>query len=198
MAEDLKPPASSRIFAISGPTGAGKTTLARALLDLVPNLTLVSEPTMDSLEHLWQAGLWHDMQQAIVRHRAAALSRASSPIIVMDRSFSEDRIVFFQLHRALGHLSTREYEDLLYETSAIENSLPSPSQVVFLRPTEGALLARMNNQGQPDWLMTSIDHQLRLYDRWLQAQTAPVLIVDTQRQQADGLAVSVWKWIVSA
>src|SRR5262245_53855786 len=99
---------------ISGPTGAGKSSLAHALSALGYGLIQEKLPTerfgafvADPVQHC------AILQEEIMRSRFARWRDLSSRSrLIFDRSIDEDARVFCRMHRELGFLDDRQYEHL--------------------------------------------------------------------------------------
>lgn len=186
---------TERVAIVAGPTGSGKTTLSRALSQLSDDVTVVAEPDVHMLHGSASAATWFETQLAVIRLRATQLRQVTTHLALMDRHFSEDRVVFFQLHLELGNVSYGEYEALVAEAIAIERRMPVPESVIYLIAADDVLRVRMRGDGHPEWLIGTLDRQLVLYAQWLQDRTERLLHIDTSNGSLLERASEALDWL---
>ncbi len=169
-------------LAVSGPTGSGKTTMACCLSE-ISEATLIPEPLPEALlTELTRAprDVAFSLQRRITLARACCYRRARhSGMRVLDRTTSEDRQIFFRLHKWLGHLSGAEVERLNSLSERCERIIGSPTAVVILRASPEALVERMKRAHTPPILIQSLSQQMALYDDWVAQIASPWVMVDT-------------------
>ena len=186
-----------RLSLVAGPTGSGKSTLTRALSSLYKELTVVVEPDVHRLHGSTRSPTWYETQLAVVRLREEELLRVVTPVAVMDRHFSEDRAVFFRMHRELRHVSIEEYEALVAEALLIERRVPPLESVVYVTAADDILRTRMRRSGQPRWLVDTLEMQLDLYAGWLQRRSERVMQIDTSHESIEEAASAALDWILA-
>jgi len=142
---------------------------------------------------------WAEFEQFIIRSKYAKLADSidatfagTADITLLDRCLMEDRLVFLQLHRELGHLDQESFSELYAECLGLEARLPKVDLYVYLSAPIDVLAKRTADCQQPDWITSSLDLQLQLYGDW--RASLPLdsqLGLDTASQSSPGLAASV-------
>ncbi len=167
---------------LSGPTGAGKTTLARSLRQsgyLIveesisgPLLAFVSQPTANC----------EALQRQVIQARFDGWLRVSSaPKVAFDRSISEDVEVFCRMHMLAGLLTQGQFDSLARLGRELQNKIPAPSLIVFLTSEIDVLLRRIRNAAAPSAIIENLRDQLVLYSSWLENRREEILELDTTR-----------------
>jgi deoxyadenosine/deoxycytidine kinase len=180
---------------LSGPTGAGKTSLARSLRtngyaiveESVPgNLfrAFASEPIANCellQRHLMQARLdgWRKVMGA--------------PRIAFDRSIDEDIEVFCRLHKRTGVLTQRQFNSLAQFGRTLQVEIPNPDLIVFVNSVPEVLLRRLQNSETPAPIIKSLGLQISLYSRWLRGRREEVLQLDTTRSSERAMTRFFWE-----
>ena len=168
---------------LSGPTGAGKTSLARSLdktgfsiveEDIPQDLfrDFVAEPVAkcESLQR-------HLMQSRLIRwQNISGHSR-----IVFDRSIDEDIEVFCRMHRRTGLLTQTQFDSLADFGRNLQDQIPKPDLIVFVTASPVALLNRIQNANGPALIVDNLNDQISLYSEWLQTRIEQVMNIDTTR-----------------
>ena len=184
------------MLAVSGPTGAGKSTIAK-MIGQHDGVELAREriPRQLFLEFSVNPRKYcYELQKQIVLSRAKEIGVLKSRIQVIDRTICEDIEVFFRLHRELGYLTERQLIDLLKIAKRYEVKIGSPDAIVFVTAKPFRLKERMIIQENPVFLIESINIQLRLYERWRNGIDNPVLDIENTNLTMDQLQ-SITEWI---
>jgi deoxyadenosine/deoxycytidine kinase len=175
-----------KFIAVAGNIGVGKSTLVQLIserLDWEPFFEPVTEnPYLSDFYRDMHAWSFHS-QVFFLTHRLQIhrdLVRYAGSAI-QDRSVYEDAEIFAQNLYLQGHLSERDWSTYraLYET--LNEFLPPPDLVIYLRASVPTLLSRINQRGRvyertiaPEYL----DHLNKLYEQWIGGFTlCPVLTV---------------------
>jgi deoxyadenosine/deoxycytidine kinase len=171
------------IIWLSGPTGAGKTTLGRSLRkngysvveenipeDLFREFATDPVPNCEALQrHLMQSRFdgWREVEAA--------------PRIAFDRSIDEDFEVFCRMHRQTGLLTDSQFASLAHFGRGLQNQIPAPDLIVFVTSGIANLSARIQHSNAPPTVTENLGCQISLYSKWLEHRTEEVLTLDTSR-----------------
>ena len=105
------------------------------------------------------------------RHRLRCEAvRASSPdkVIILDRTMSEDRNVFFQLHHKIGLIDDQDLARLNKLSDELDDKALDPQLTIFFSADELTLRNRFLARSEGQWLLEHIDLQLTLYNEFRQ------------------------------
>src|SRR5262245_5542492 len=129
---------------VSGPTGAGKSTIARGLERIGHALVPESVPS-----DLVAAFSRSPTQYGEPLQRAIMLSRRDSwhlvrreRSIVFDRSVSEDVEVFCRLHYLSGRITEEQLLSLQRFAESIQTAMPEPDLILYVAASPAVLRAR--------------------------------------------------------
>lgn len=171
---------------VAGNIGAGKSTLVQTLAEQF-GWTPLFEP---AAVNPYLADFYADMRRwsfhsqiFFLTHRLRIHQEAvrHPGIVIQDRSIYEDAEIFVETLYHQGHMSARDYKTYraLYET--LQELIPPPDLVVYLRASVPTLLARIARRGRayernisPLYL-----EELNLrYEAWIQRfHLCPVMII---------------------
>jgi deoxyadenosine/deoxycytidine kinase len=168
---------------LSGPTGAGKTSLARSLR--TSGYSIVKE---DVPEELFRAFLseptvyCEQLQRHIMQARFDGWRKVSGqPLVAFDRSIDEDIEVFCKMHRQAGLLTTEQFDKLAQFGRSLQTQIPEPDLIVFVTSDQAVLHRRLQNLAGPALIIANLKEQISLYTEWLQNRSGEVLELDTTR-----------------
>jgi deoxyadenosine/deoxycytidine kinase len=166
-----------RIVEIAGPTGSGKTTLIRQLTDISRAFQVVHELSADQIHGSSRKHHdWSETQRDILQFRASQLKHTQpASTVLADRYFSEDREVFFTMHRELGHITDDQRTQLDGEALRLEDAYPTAC-IIYLQASPPVLSKRMIIARQPEWVVTNLGRQLELYAHWLAKRPHSVIL----------------------
>jgi deoxyadenosine/deoxycytidine kinase len=184
---------------VSGPTGSGKSTFA-GMLASWPGVTLIREQ-VPNLRHLRLEEFpnsWELQKQIIESRLFQSIAASASPILVFDRTITEDREVFLELHYRLGFLNDSEFQSLRQFSQNVENKIGNPHVFIVLFADAATLRERMLSDQQhsrPRWLLDSLDLQVELYTQWRNSLKSPHIQIDTSHlalSELSDLAQQIW------
>jgi deoxyadenosine/deoxycytidine kinase len=171
------------IIWISGPTGAGKSTLARCLGE--SGFSIVGE---DVSGHIFSSFVSQPAAhcEALERHLMVARLNewrrvAEAPVIAFDRSIDEDINVFCELHRQTGLLTRMQFEKLNGLARELQQQIPGPDLILFVTASSDVLRRRLRDANAPTPILANLDRQESLYSQWLQTRTEEVMEINTTR-----------------
>jgi deoxyadenosine/deoxycytidine kinase len=161
------------VVGLSGPTGAGKSTMGRALEERC-NAFLVQEPDPSALlaQMLDRSSVTAcDIQEWIVRERSRRISdvlkrATANDVVIVDRMLWEDRDVFFQLHHRIGLITNDELANLERLIDLLENGKLAPDATMFFWADKETLVRRLQERPEGRWLQEHLDLQITLYDKY--------------------------------
>ena len=175
---------------LSGPTGAGKTSLARSLR--TSGYSIVGE---DVPEELFRAFLsepdvhCEPLQRHIMQARYDGWRKVSGlPLIAFDRSIEEDIEVFCKMHRRAGLLTTEQFDRLAQFGKSLQAQIPEPDLIVSVTAHQDVLRRRLQNLAGPALIIDNLKEQISLYAEWLQNRSGEVLELDTTRLSESTMA----------
>lgn len=192
------------LIAISGPTGVGKTTVARCIAARSAS-AVIPEPLPLGLIELVAsepARYCGALQWEFVAERTRAIETACSQLedgelAFVDRTLSEDRDVFFNLHHGQGRLTVRELNSLVGFVAASERSVPSASAVVYLTARTDTLRQRLLSRGSLGIIVDSLETQVALYHSWYARCSAPSVSIDTTHLSMEEMS-TLADWICAS
>ena len=168
---------------LSGPTGAGKTSLARSLR--ASGYSIVAE---DVPEELFRAFIsepavhCEPLQRHIMQARYDGWRKVSDlPRIAFDRSIDEDIEVFCKMHRRAGLLTAEQFDRLAQYGKNLQAQIPEPDLTIFVTSDQNVLRRRMQNLAGPALIVDNLKEQISLYAEWLQNRSGEILELDTTR-----------------
>jgi guanylate kinase len=155
----------ARVFVITGPSGVGKGTLIRGLLDRVPELELSVSATTRRRRPGEQAGVdYHFLTDAQFDERLAVDD------FVEHASYSGNR--YGTLHSELGRRVSAGVPVVLeievQGARQVREALPDAVQVFIAPPSLDALRTRLIGRGTDD--AAQVDERMRTAERELAAQ----------------------------
>ena len=175
---------SAKVFVITGPSGVGKGTLIRGLLERVPELELSVSATTRSPRPGERDGVeYHFMTPEEFERRAAAGS------FVEHAAYSGNRYgtLRAELERRVDAGVPVVLEIEVQGARQVREAMPDAVAVFIAPPSRDALRARLVGRGTdaPD----QVDERLRTADRELEAQPefAHVIVNDRLEQATDEL-----------
>ena len=175
---------NGKVFVITGPSGVGKGTLIRGLLERVPDLELSVSATTRAPRPGEQYGVdYHFMTQGEFERRAGAGS------FVEHAAYSGNRYgtLRAELERRLEAGAPVVLEIEVQGARQVREAMPEAVAVFIAPPSREALRARLVGRGTdaPD----QVDERLRTADRELEAQPefAHVIVNDRLEQATDEL-----------
>ena len=174
----------AKVFVITGPSGVGKGTLIRGLLESVPELELSVSATTRSPRPGERDGVeYHFMNQDEFERRAAAGS------FVEHAAYSGNRYgtLRSELERRVEAGAPVVLEIEVQGARQVREAMPEAVAVFIAPPSRDALRARLVGRGTdaPD----QVDERLRTADRELESQPefAHVIVNDRLEQATDEL-----------
>ena len=175
---------NGKVFVITGPSGVGKGTLIRGLLERVPDLELSVSATTRAPRPGEQHGVdYHFMTQGEFERRAGAGS------FVEHAAYSGNRYgtLRAELERRLEAGAPVVLEIEVQGARQVREAMPEAVAVFIAPPSRDALRARLVGRGTdaPD----QVDERLRTADRELESQPefAHVIVNDRLEQATDEL-----------
>jgi len=136
---------SGTLYIVSAPSGAGKTSLVKALIDLEPNIRVSVSHTTRAM----RPGEVHGVNYHFVNH-------AEFKLMIEQGDFIEQAEVFGNFYgtsrSALQHTLDQGH-DLILEidwqgAQQVRKLMPEARSIFILPPTQEALRQRLNNRGQ--------------------------------------------------
>jgi guanylate kinase len=174
----------AKVFVITGPSGVGKGTLIRGLLERVPELELSVSATTRAPRPGERDGVdYHFMTPAEFGRRTAEGS------FVEHAAYSGNRYgtLRSELERSLDAGAPVVLEIEVQGARQVREAMPDAVAVFIAPPSRDALRARLVGRGTdaPD----QVDERLRTADRELEAQPefAHVIVNDRLEQATDEL-----------
>jgi guanylate kinase len=176
---------SAKVFVITGPSGVGKGTLIRGLLERVPELELSVSATTRSPRPGERDGVeYHFMTPEEFERRAAAGS------FVEHAAYSGNRYgtLRAELERRVDAGVPVVLEIEVQGARQVREAMPDAVAVFIAPPSREALRARLVGRGTD--APAQVDERLRTADRELEAQPefAHVIVNDRLEQATDDLA----------
>ena len=173
-----------KVFVITGPSGVGKGTLIRGLLERVPELELSVSATTRSPRPGERDGVaYHFMSEQEFERRAAAAG------FVEHASYSGNRYgtLRSELERRLGAGVPIVLEIEVQGARQVREALPDAVAVFIAPPSREALRARLVGRGTDS--SDQVDERLRTADLELEAQPefAHVIVNDRLEQATEDL-----------
>lgn len=175
-----------KYIVVAGNIGVGKSTLVRLLcerLDWEPFYEPVTEnPYLSDFYQDMDAWGFHSqvffLAHRLQIQRSILLNPAS---VIQDRSIYEDAEVFALNLYLQGHLSQRDHETYRALYQALNDLLPPPDLMIYLRASVPTLINRIMQRNRNYELSISPDYLHRLndlYSQWINHFTlCPVLTV---------------------
>lgn len=182
------------VVALSGPTGAGKTTVAKELASRGHAVML--EPTSQDPDEGLLVRNGYEFQRRIVTRRAERLLSYSglTPLFV-DRSLQEDAAVFFPLHRQLGHLTDEQFLKLT-SLACLRDQRCLADTVIVLTATSQTLTRRLIDRRAPAWLLRSLQLQCDLYEAWARSLVGRRLLrIDSSAMSPSAISCHIEQFI---
>ena len=195
------PPAQRHHIAISGLIGAGKTTLAKKLAELLL-LPVYEEPVADNpylalfygdmkkyafAMQIWLLNARFRQQQAIIWQKHGA---------VQDRSIYEDSI-FAVMLRDAGLLEEGDYQTYIDLFDNMSSFMRTPTMIVWLKVKPATAYRRIKERARGCETTITLEYLTALAAAYETAmvrlsRTIPVICVDYERfVDADAMAASV-------
>jgi guanylate kinase len=170
----------ARVFVITGPSGVGKGTLIRGLLDRVPELELSVSATTRRPRPGEQAGVdYHFLTDAQFDERLAADD------FVEHASYSGNRYgtLHSELDRRVSAGVPVVLEIEVQGARQVREALPDAVQVFIAPPSLDALRTRLIGRGTDD--SAQVDERMRTAERELEAQREfGYVVVNDRLEQA--------------
>ncbi len=170
----------ARVFVITGPSGVGKGTLIRGLLDRVPELELSVSATTRGPRPGEQAGVdYHFLTDAQFDERLAADD------FVEHASYSGNRYgtLHSELDRRVSAGVPVVLEIEVQGARQVREALPDAVQVFIAPPSLDALRTRLIGRGTDD--SAQVDERMRTAERELEAQREfGYVVVNDRLEQA--------------
>lgn len=175
-----------KYIVVAGNIGVGKSTLVHLLCERMgwdPFYEPVTEnPYLSDFYHDMNSWGFHSqvfflahrlhIQHAIIKHPG---------LVIQDRSIYEDAEIFAQNLYKQGHISQRDFDTYWSLYQCLNDFLPPPDLVIYLRASVSTLIYRIEQRNRDYELSISPDylHQLNeLYRQWIDHFTqCPVLTV---------------------
>ncbi len=175
-----------KYIVVAGNIGVGKSTLVQLLCQRMgwdPFYEPVTEnPYLGDFYQDMSTWSFHSqvfflahrmqIQQAIIRHPGH---------VIQDRSIYEDAEIFALNLYLQGYLSQRDYETYRALYQAINDFLPPPDLVIYLRASVSTLMKRISHRGRTYEQTISSDYLEglnQLYETWIDNFTlCPILAV---------------------
>jgi guanylate kinase len=179
---------AARVFVITGPSGVGKGTLIRGLLERVPQLELsVSATTRDPRPGERDGVDYHFLDAAEFEHRA----RAGDFVEHADYSGRRYGTLRSELERRLADGAPVVLEIEVQGARQVREAMPEAVLVFIAPPSTEALRARLVGRGTDAG--EQIEQRLRSAERELKARPefAHVVVNDRLEQATDELAAVV-------
>jgi guanylate kinase len=178
----------ARVFVITGPSGVGKGTLIRGLLDRVPGLELAVSATtrkpraseVDGVDYHFLTDAEFDRlvrEGGFVEHATYSGNRYGTPRSELERRLARGAGVVLEIE--------------LQGARQIRASMPEAVQIFIAPPSREALRARLVGRGTDD--PAQVEERLKTAERELAAQDefAHVVVNDRLEQALDELEAIV-------
>lgn len=167
-------PPKAFLFGIAGPSGSGKTTLMDSLATIYSNAGCVREPSpsrlVSSSLDLRPATAYAFQRRITLSRRDQAIKLATSPLVMFDRTFEEDREVFLRLYLRLGYLTASQVHRLSQLSVLSESDVGPLNSGIILTGSTTVLGMRVRSDSdkpRPTWLLNHIDLEFELYQQWI-------------------------------
>jgi deoxyadenosine/deoxycytidine kinase len=171
---------------VAGNIGVGKSTLVQLLCR-----PLSCDPFLEPFtENPYLADFYQDMdawgfhsQVFFLAHRLQMQYRIlkHEGSVIQDRSIYEDAEIFAQNLFHQGHLSQRDHQTYLSLYRALNDFLPAPDLVIYLRASVATLVQRITQRNRDYEQSISVEYLEKLnelYGQWIERFTlCPVLTV---------------------
>jgi guanylate kinase len=174
----------AKVFVITGPSGVGKGTLIRGLLDRVPELELATSATTRPPRPGERDGVHYHFLTPEEFERRAAKGE-----FVEHATYSGNRYgtLSSELDRRLREGAPVVLEIEVEGARQVRRAMPEAEAVFIAPPSREALRARLVGRGTDD--PDQVDERLRTAERELEAQSEfeHVVVNDRLEEATDGL-----------
>ena len=186
------------LIALSGPTGSGKTTLARAFathLDVTVVEEILPEDELRSFDRDPQSYCCR-LERSIILGRVKPPPMGPALTTVFDRTVAEDIEIFVQMHHERGLLSHGDVAELTRLAREVQRVVGFPDRYVFVTAPTALLAERIAAIGAPQAIQASLERQVVLYKGWKHRLRSPILDLDRSRIDKSRVPEIV-DWILS-
>tara|TARA_B100000886_G_scaffold294875_1_gene221483 strand:+ start:358 stop:972 length:615 start_codon:yes stop_codon:yes gene_type:complete len=174
-------------IAIAGNIGSGKTTLTRLL-----SKHYVWEPQFEDVDdNPYLNDFYKDMQRWSFNLQIYFLNSRFCQVqeihngnkdVIQDRTMYEDAHIFAPNLHAMGLMSTRDFENYQSLFKLMNNFIPAPNLMIYLRSSVSNLVEQIQKRGRDYENSIRIDYLSRLnerYEAWISSYNyGHLLIID--------------------
>jgi len=174
-------------IAIAGNIGSGKTTLTKLL-----SKHYGWEPQFEDVDdNPYLNDFYKDMQRWSFNLQVYFLNSRFNQVqeihknkidVIQDRTMYEDAHIFAPNLHAMGLMSTRDFENYQSLFQSMNNFIPAPDLLIYLRSSVPNLVEQIQKRGRDYENSIRIDYLSRLnerYEAWISSYTnGKLLIID--------------------
>lgn len=192
------------LISLDGNIGAGKSTLLEALVELLPEITVVQEPVADWVTLRNQSGknllelFYEDTARWCYTFQNCAIltrlmhtmdilkswtpAEGKLPVVVTERSVLTDRYVFAEMLHREGKLDDLEWNLYLKWYNHFAKDLPVKGiiHITTSAETSKERIQKRGRSGEEKIPMEYLEHLHAQHNRWIENAHLPVLELSTE------------------